>query len=221
MTIPPELPRGHGLIAKAYLVILSLTLLAVLVVLQFIGLRYAATGRHVSDLKARYCSPLFQSSLAVLTNCEVLPVYLMGSHTIGCIDLPGTEQKRWLTATVAVLSISLMLEAFDAAVLILLGTGTRWRGRELNRPWASMVGGNIALIAALIVSVYYSLMVPAGTDGEVWVFRYEASVEAATVCRSGVRPPGVRGQVIAWTDGFLGSWGPAYYGFTKGATAEA
>ena len=221
VTLPPELPRGHGLVAKAYLVLISLALLTALVVLQLIGLRYAATGRHVPDIKARYCSPLFQSSLAVLTSCEVLPVNLMGSHTIGCIDLPGTEQKRWLTATVAILSISLVLEAFDAAVLILLGTGTLWRGRELSRPWASMIGGNIALAALLVVSVYYSQMVPPGTDGDVWVFRYEASVQAATVCRSGLEPGGVRGQVIAWTDGFLNSWGRAYYGFTKGTAAEA
>lgn len=131
VTLPPEIPRGHGLIAKAYLVLLSLTLLTALVILQLIGLRHAATGRHVENLKARYCSPLFQSSLAVLTACAILPVQLKGSHTIGCIDLPGTEQRRWLTATVAVLSISLVLEAFDAVVLI---RGSRWRGRELSRP---------------------------------------------------------------------------------------
>lgn len=219
MQLPPEIPRGHGLIAKAYLVLLSLTLLTTLIILQLIGLRHAATGRHTPDLKARYCSPLFQSSLAVLTSCAILPVQLKGSHTIGCIDLPGTEQHRWLTATVAVLSISLLLEALDGSLLILWSR--RWRGTELNRPWASMIAGNIALAGVLVVSVYYSLVVPEDVDGEVWVFRYQPSLNQSTVCHSGIAPPGVRGQVIAWTDGFLGSWGEAYYGFTTGVGVEA
>jgi hypothetical protein len=185
-----------------------------LIILQFIGLGHASTGRHVPDLRARHCSPLLQSSLAVLSNCTVLPVQLMATHTIGCIDLPGTEQRRWLTATVAVLSISLVLEAIDAAVLIVVSSDTRWYGADLRRPWLSMFAGNVAIVALLIVSVYYSMLVPPETNKEVWVFRYEASVQAATVCASRLSPPGIRGQVIAWTDGFLGSWGTAYYGFS-------
>ncbi|SPO07088.1 uncharacterized protein DNG_09782 [Cephalotrichum gorgonifer] len=216
VSLPPTVPDGHGLISKAYLVLFALALLTTLIILQFIGLRHASEGRHATDLKARYCSPLFQNALAVLTHCEIVPVQLGGSYTIGCIDLPGTEQRRWLTATVAVLSISLLLEALDAAIMVLVSSNTRWYGADLRRPWFSMVAGNVALVGILAVSVYYSLVVPAAADKQVWVFRYEASVDAATVCASRLTPPGIRGQILAWTDGFLGSWGAAYYGFMEG-----
>ncbi|KAF6824975.1 hypothetical protein CMUS01_10012 [Colletotrichum musicola] len=212
---PEPVPQDHGLIGKAWLTLLALALLITLLVLQIIGLAAAVRGLGVEDLQAVWCSPMFQSAKSVLAGCDI-PPYMVdksASHGIGCIMLPADDQRRWLTATVVVLSASLAFEVFDAAILVMVGGNTRWWRARMKRPWFTMLAGNAVLVAILVVSAIDSSQLPDGVGRTVWLFKYDQSIRSATVCRGTLISAGVRGSIIGWTDGFLNSWGRVYGGY--------
>ncbi|KAM0323266.1 hypothetical protein ACHAQA_008857 [Verticillium albo-atrum] len=216
--VEPDVPQDRDLAPKALLTLLALLLLTTLLILQLVGLASAASGRETPDLAAVWCSPMFQSGEAVLATpatCKSAPysVDKSASQGIGCIRLPADDQRRWLTATVAVLSVSLVAQVLDAAVLLLVGNNVRWWRARMKRPWFTMVLGNAVLVSILILGVVSSSGLPKYVDRTVWVFKYEQSVGTASVCRGTLISAGVRGSIIGWTDGFLHSWGEAYSGF--------
>nr|XP_036583731.1 uncharacterized protein CTRU02_06370 [Colletotrichum truncatum]KAF6792874.1 hypothetical protein CTRU02_06370 [Colletotrichum truncatum] len=210
-----KIPADRGLIGQAWLTILALTLLLTLLILQLIGLALAGKGRDTAGLKATWCSPMFQTAESVLVSCDADPYFVdkSASQGIGCIFLPADEQYRWLNATVAVLSLSLIFQLFDAAILVMVGNNTRWWRARMKRPWFTMFAGNAILLCILIVGVVSSSQLPSSVNRVVWVFKYESSIHSATVCRGTLISAGVRGSIIGWTDGFLHSWGKAYGGF--------
>ncbi|KAH6708417.1 hypothetical protein EV126DRAFT_110581 [Verticillium dahliae] len=215
---PEPVPQDRDLAPKALITLLALLLLVTLVILQFVGLANAARGRKTDDLAAVWCSPMFQSGEAVLATparCQStpLPVDRSASQGIGCVRLPADDQRRWLTATVAVLSASLVAQVVDAAVLVLVGNNARWWRARMKRPWCTMILGNGVLISILIAGIISSSDLPRYVDRTVWVFKYERSVDTASVCRGTLISAGVRGSIIGWTDGFLHSWGETYSGF--------
>ncbi|KAG7102155.1 hypothetical protein HYQ44_017965 [Verticillium longisporum] len=215
---PEPVPQDRDLAPKALITLLALLLLVTLVILQLVGLANAARGRKTDDLAAVWCSPMFQSGEAVLATparCQSapLPVDRSASQGIGCVRLPADDQRRWLTATVAVLSASLVAQVVDAAVLVLVGNNARWWRARMKRPWCTMVLGNGVLISILIAGIISSSDLPRYVDRTVWVFKYERSVDTASVCRGTLISAGVRGSIIGWTDGFLHSWGETYSGF--------
>jgi hypothetical protein len=187
-------------------------LLLFLLTLQLIGLDAAAKGRNVEGLTARWCSTIFHPAVAILANCIIRPINFSASNTTGCVDLPADSQYRWLTATVAVISVSLVFQLFDAAILVMVSNNTRWWGTGMKRPWFTMLAGNMVLVAILILGVYDSTQLPSSMTRLVWVFRYDNSLNTATVCNGTLTAPGVRGVIIGWTDGFLQSWGDTYFG---------
>ncbi|KAF9877874.1 hypothetical protein CkaCkLH20_04450 [Colletotrichum karsti] len=211
---PEPVPADRGLIGQAWLTVLALMLLITLLVLQLIGLALAAKGRNVENLKARWCSPMFQSAESTLVSCDTAPLLVdkSASQGIGCISLPADEQYHWLRATVAVLSLSLVFELFDGAILVMVGNNTRWWRARMKRPWFTMFTGNAVLLCILIVGVVSSSQLPSSVNRVVWVFKYEQSLHSAVVCRGTLISAGVRGSIIGWTDGFLQSWGKTYGG---------
>jgi hypothetical protein len=156
---------------------------------------------------------MFQAgALSVMSNCDMHRVDMSASQGIGCIRLPADDQYRWLAGTVAVLSICLVFEILDGAILVLVSAKSSWRGNKMKRPWFSMFAGNMVLICILIVGIYSASQLPRQITKLVWVFRYEPSIQASTVCIGTLKSYGVRGSIIGWTDGFLKSWGEAYIG---------
>ena len=211
---PQPHPAGQGLTRKAWAAALASILLAILLILQLIGLAAAARGLGVKDMTAQWCSPMFQAALAVLSNCELFPVVLSASQGIGCMALPADDQYRWLKATVGILTVSLVFEAADATTLVLVSATSFWRGTgiAIKRPWFSMLAGNVILVAMLITGVFAASQLHKQVARLVWVFKYEPSVQAASVCLGTLKSHGVRGAIIGWTDGFLRSWGDTYEG---------
>jgi hypothetical protein len=208
---PDPIPAGEGLVRKAWICAAALLTGLVLLILQLYGLVSAAQGRRARGLKAIWCSTMFQSSLSVSSNCELYPISLSKSPGTGCIELPAIDKQRWLEASVAVLSVSLLFEAFDALILISVSNNTCcWNGARRKRPWFTMFAGNAILLAVLITGVFQALSLPYQINKHLSVFRYEGSIGAATVCSASILPPGVRGSIIGWTDGFLNSWGETY-----------
>jgi hypothetical protein len=210
---PEPVPKGRGLVGKAWVTLAALLIGLMLILLQLIGLGYAVQGRRVLNMKAIWCSPMFRASVAVSSNCELFPVLLSASNGIGCIRLPAVDQYRWLTATVAILSLCLVLELVDGFILVSVSNhASCWRGARLKRPWFTMIAGNVILVVILIGGIFMAIQLPREVNKYVSVFKYEASINASTVCAGELLSPGVRGSIIGWTDGFLHSWGEAYQG---------
>lgn len=199
-------PRGDDLVGKAWVALLALVLMIVLLALQLTGLGFAGAGmqKTAEEMEAQWCSPAFQDGSSVIADCAVHHIVPGRDGTIDCIKLPGTDQKKWLVATVAIISVSLVAQIADAIILVY----TRQRGK---RPWVSMVFGNMILLGIMGASIYSALHVPVNVDRGIWVFKPLPDGEG-TVCKAKLRGPAVRGEIIAWTDGFLESWGVAYNG---------
>jgi hypothetical protein len=62
----------------------------------------------------------------------------------------------------------------------------------------------------IVVSVLQSQRLPKMVSERVTIYKYERSLGLATACVGELTPYGVRGAIIGWTDGFLGSWGETY-----------
>ncbi|PKS05693.1 hypothetical protein jhhlp_007960 [Lomentospora prolificans] len=208
VSLPPTVPRGYDLASKAWLTTLSFLLMLTLIGLQLAGLAYAALAiRRLpgdKDMEAKWCSPVFQGARSIIADCEIQDVHPGENETVYCAKLPGRDQKRWLAATVAILSLSLVAQLIDATILL-------FASRRVKRPWLSMFFGNLILLGVMGVSVYNSLRVPVDMSKGVWVFKALPGGQAQ-VCEANLRGPGIRGEIIGWTDGFLASWGDAYYG---------
>ncbi|CRK14493.1 hypothetical protein BN1708_011142 [Verticillium longisporum] len=118
-----------------------------------------------------------------------------------------------LLALLLLVTLVILQLVVDAAVLVLVGNNARWWRARMKRPWCTMVLGNGVLISILIAGIISSSDLPRYVDRTVWVFKYERSVDTASVCRGTLISAGVRGSIIGWTDGFLHSWGETYSGF--------
>lgn len=199
-------PRGDDLVGKAWVALLAFVLMIILLALQLTGLGFAGAGmqRTAEEMEAQWCSPVFQGGGSVIADCSIRDILPGENETIDCIKLPGTDQKKWLVATVAIISVSLVAQIADAIILVY----TTQRGK---RPWVSMFFGNMILLGIMGASIYNALHVPVDVHRGVWVFK-PLPDGGGTVCEAKLRGPGVRGEIIAWSDGFLGSWGVVYNG---------
>ncbi|KAK7751971.1 hypothetical protein SLS62_006114 [Diatrype stigma] len=200
---------------KAIIVTLSALLFSGLVAIQTMGLASAIQGlRSREELTSSWCSPMFQSfAIAVGDgNCAIHPVHPSASKGIGCITLSGRQQAGWLAGTAAGTAVSLALQLADLLVLALVESAAKWRGVKMRRPWATMFAGIVVLVVYVVYGVVNASRLPGDMTERVWVFRQEPSLGIATVCRGTITPPGVRGSIMGWTDGFLSSWGRAYFG---------
>ena len=64
------------------------------------------------------------------------------SQGICCIALKGYEQHTWLTASIIIIFLSIVFEAFDLVILLLVSGTERWRGEKMKRPWFTIFTGN-------------------------------------------------------------------------------
>jgi hypothetical protein len=203
-----------SLLGEAVIALIALLLLLGLVTLQFIALIKAEIGRRRPNIEAKWCSPIFQSfAVTVLDgNCVVHQLNTSASKGITCISVPGEYQKAWLVGTVALLSVSLIFEAFDVLLLLASEPRNRCRGAKLHRPWFSMFTGILILFVLLLFGIFTASMMPPHTTESMIVFRAEPSLGGMTACRGKLTPAGIRGSILGWTDGFLHSWNATYYG---------
>ena len=128
--------------------------------------------------------------------------------------LPGLQQLSWLRATVAGISISLVLETIDVVVLAKVSSGDRWRGVKMRRPWCTMIAGVATLFLLLLFGALYGDMMPPGITSKVWVVRQEGA--DVGVYEGWLGPAGLRGAIIGWSDGVFDAWGGTYSGHFVG-----
>lgn len=72
-----------------------------------------------------------------------------------------------------------------------------------------MFGGLIILGLMLVFGVIYASTLPPEMTAKVWVVQNAGHPELWSV---NLVAAGLRGELIAWTDGIFHSWGSQYYG---------
>jgi hypothetical protein len=203
-----------GALHHAFVAFVSLVFLLMLLVLQIYGLWAAFKGRNAKDIRVNWCSPAFRDfAIAVTTgNCEKFDVLDSSSNGIGCISLPGDQQREWLLATVIALISSLVAEFLDTANMLMSEAHWKPRGSRFRRPWLTMFGGCAMLIVLIDYGRRNANDLPNGVTQTVWIYRKEPSRDLGRVCRGMLNPPGLRGVMIGYMDGLFESWGEAYFG---------
>jgi hypothetical protein len=131
------------------------------------------------------------------------------SRGIGCLVLPGYEQKQWIKGTVAGTTISIVLEFIDLMNLIFVGASTKSRGVKMRRPWWKMFSGLAVLGVTLVFGVIYASDLPNGITKKIWVV---VNIDQPKIYMGSLLSPGLRGGLIGWNDGLFESWGSTYYG---------
>ncbi|KAF2034632.1 hypothetical protein EK21DRAFT_55852 [Setomelanomma holmii] len=207
---------GHypGALQYAFVALTSAILFLLLLVLQIYGLYAAVSGQHVKDLRVNWCSPAFRDfAVAVTTgNCEKYEIIPSSSNGIGCISLPGHQQRDWLVGTITVLSIALGCEVLDTILMLCTNSGSKFRGVKAQRPWLTMYGGVIVLVILVAFGVFNANHLPKEVTEAVWIYRKEESRALGRVCRGQLSPGGLRGMIIGYMDGLFESWKSAYQG---------
>ena len=194
-------------------VVAALQFTAVLI-LQIFGLAKAAQAvKRTSDPPlVSWCSPLFQPfGIAVVDgSCNIYNVNQSAHKGIGCITLPGHWQQQWLKGTMAAIIIGLVAELIDLLILSLVnGKRKIFQAVKLKRPWATMFAGVTVLIVTLIYGINYSLNLPPGVSESVTVLM---DVQGPASYSGIITSAGLRGAIIAWSDGLFESWGGLYLG---------
>lgn len=194
-----------------YIALASTLLLISIFTLQILGLHHAIHAAVQPSPSVSWCSPIFQPfGLAVLDgNCNVWPIQQTFSKGVGCILIPGTQQKAWLKATVAGTGLSIALEFVDIVILATVHSGTRWRGVKMRRPWCTMFSGLAVLGLILVFGVVYSTILPPGISEKVWIV---TDAGAVTVYQGELGTAGLRGAMIGWNDGVFQGWESTYFG---------
>ena len=145
-------------------------------------------------------------------DCHIYPVVRhQRTGAIGCVLIPGTQQKAWIMLTLVVSSMALVVEAADLLILILVNTKTKWNGVKMKRPWCTMFGGIVVLGIVLGFGIMYSQALPPGISSRVTVVMDLGNNTA--VYTGKLTTAGMRRAIIGWNDGLFSSWGDVYYGY--------
>ena len=202
--------RDPAILSASAAAILFLAVIA----LQLIGLAQAFRAHRFlqSPPLVSWCSPIFQpfGIAAVDSNCNVWAVEQSSTRGIGCIMIPGIWQQQWLTGTVAVTIIELVLEVADVLLLALVSTKTKVRGAvKLKRPWTTIFSGLAVLGVTLIFGIIYANSIPQNMGKRVTV---AMDAQGPASYEGVLTTAGLRGALIGWNDGLLGSWKQSYFG---------
>jgi hypothetical protein len=208
------------------LLMLPRILIIGLVVLQFVGLGFAIRGFRDSKsiLERQWCSPAF-GQVSISLNGTVdeglssnVPLAYDGTrcgnnHTItinpqgtGCINLVG-DQSTVLCLTIIVVTFEILLEAVDVYLLIKFRHSETYEWLRL-RPVCTMVFG---------VAVWVTLTVIAGVQSSSGYYPLGSNLVGIHAppqpdCSVMLDAAGLRGEIIAWSDGIFSGLQTWYYG---------
>lgn len=194
-------------------------------ILQIFGLVAAVTSAKDGAPLVSWCSPMFQPfGIAVVDrDCHAYAVtHHAKSKGLGCLRIPGVQQKYWITLTLIVTIIGLVAEAGDLIILIFTKTkpahepahedqSALWWSRS-RRPWLTIFGGWAILGLTLFYGITYAQTLPQGITSRVIVVM---DMQNTTVFYAGeLQSAGLRGAFIGWNDGLFSSLGDMYYGYS-------
>jgi hypothetical protein len=210
----PTVEENKDALHYALVGLLAFIIGLMLVTLQGLGLYYSATGIHTKDITVTWCSPAFRDFVVAVTtgNCQKFKVISSSSNGIGCVSLPGSQQRDWLRGTIIALSTALLCEVADTVLMMCTTSETAWRKVKAQRPWFTMFFGVIMLTMLIVEGLGDASSLPKGLTEAVWVYRKEASRAVGRVCKGKLNAPGLRGMMIGYMDGLFQSWGGLYDG---------
>ena len=137
----------------------ALVLLIAVVSVKILGLACAVSASKATE--ELLVSPPFR--VAVLDgNCSLYNVNQSSTRGMGCLYPPGIRQSAWLKATVAGISLGLIFEAIDVAILATVHGSARFRGVKMRRPWFTMSSVLAVLGVLLICGIMYASTLPSG-----------------------------------------------------------
>ena len=195
-----------------WIALTALFLFIVVITLQGLGLKKAIDGLQTATLQVQWCAPVFQPFGVLVRdgNCNKYPIVPSAQKGIGCINLPGYEQKQWLLGTVGGTSVSIFFEVVDLAILIFVGSGAEFWGKEMRRPWATMISGVAILGVIFTFGIIYAHQLPKGINQTVWVV---VNIDEPYIYKVSLISQGLRGTLIGWCDGLFSVLGLSYFGW--------
>jgi len=75
-----------------------------------------------------------------------------------------------------------------------------------------MFFGIIILVVIIMMGYFDTSTLPVGMTKDIFVYGNDPGSGSVYVCHGTVTPGGLRGAIIAWTDGILQSWKTVYSG---------
>lgn len=193
---------------------LALILLIAVLVLQILGLQAASKLVQAEEPLISWCSPMLQPFGKALIDgdCHIYAITAhQNSNGIGCLLLPGKQQKSWISLTLVISILALVMEAVDLLILTCVNTTKKMRGVKMRRPWCTMFGGLVVLGITLGFGLMYAQYLPPAITSRVTIVM---SIQDMPFFFTGrLETAGLRGALLGWNDGVFSSWGNAYYGY--------
>jgi hypothetical protein len=167
----------------------------------------AYSQREALPLNTTWCSPAFLVGTKVFDlECTYTPIEIRKHFGVGCINMPGALEE-WLLGLAIVLSVELVTQLVDIFVLWRVPSSTTIRGIKIRRPWGTMILGVVAWVAITIIGLInvHNQPMLAGTNVGIVTINHGE-------CASALYSGGLRGAILAWSDGILEGWGKVYHG---------
>jgi hypothetical protein len=185
--------------------IIAAILLVASIFLQGVGLGFAIVrflARNKRQLQTTWCSPAFQLGNETFNSeCTYFPITQYETLGIACVSVPG-NQATWLGWTAVGLLILLIVELTELAILFLPPFKKFRAKRGYRSPIVTTLGGIVVWVAFIAVAFIQMRALPVGlSENRLGIV---SSMEGT--CAFDAFPGGLRGTIIAWSDGLFGGW---------------
>jgi hypothetical protein len=201
----PAKPRPKRTATDTLCTIAATLLLVASMVLQGAGLVFAIIrflARHQSPLQTTWCSPAFQlGNQTFNADCTYFPITQYESLGIACVDVPG-NQATWLGWTAIGLFILLILELSEVMVLFLPQFKTFRVRRSYRAPILTTLAGVVVWVTFIMIGFIEMKTLPPGLSET----RLGIVGGLEGTCGFDASPGGLRGTIIAWSDGLFKGW---------------
>lgn len=185
--------------------IIAAILLIALMFLQGAGLVFSIIrflARNQLHLQTTWCSPAFQlGNQTFNSECTYFPITQYESFGIACISVPG-NQTTWLGWTAVGLLALLIVELAEIAILFLPSFKKLREHRHYRAPIVTTLAGIVVWVAFIVVGFIQMRALPVGLSEK----RLGVVSGMEGTCAFDAFPGGLRGSIIAWSDGLFGGW---------------
>ena len=188
-----------------FCMIISAILLVALLVLQGAGLFFSISHflqRNHLQLQTTWCSPAFQLGNETFNaECVYLPITQYETLGIACVSVPG-DQATWLGWTAFGLFMFLIFEIIEFAILFIPRLRNFRNKYHYRAPFITTLGSIIVWFAFIMIAWSEMKHLPEGLSES----RLGIVTELEGICAFDAFPGGLRGTIIAWSDGIFGGW---------------
>lgn len=198
-------PRRKSNTTDILCMIIAVILLVASMFLQGAGLVFSIIrflGRNQQNLQTTWCSPAFQLGNETFNSeCTYFPITQYETLGIACVSVPG-NQATWLGWTATGLLVLLMVELSELAILFLPPFKKLRGNRHYRAPYVTTLAGIVVWVAFIVVGFSQMRALPLGLSES----RLGIVSGMEGTCAFEPFPGGLRGTIIAWSDGLFGGW---------------